>query len=419
MSVFRSRINPSLPPALILDGGANVLSVARSLGRRGVRVLVLGSARDHVRFSRFCEWVPLSGKGTMPEQWLSWLTGEQGMSLRGAAVIPCGDVGLAFIVQHRATLAGHFLVYEANDEVLAAMLDKAATHALAKKANVPSPEIWIVNTRQEVDAVKDRIRFPCGLKPRVSHEFKKHFDKKLFVIHDAEELLRVFEMVEPFKLEMMITELVPGGDHGYCSYYSYLDEQGNPLFHFTKRKLRQHPTGFGIGTYHITDWNSDVASLGLKFFQGIGLRGLACVEFKVDPRDGMLKLIECNHRFTEANELVTLSGLDLASLVYNRLVGLPLPIMDSYKRGICLVKPLQDYLAFRQLHKQGELTLREWLRQWARPMSFLYFKWWDPMPAMYLGYLFLRKQMQRVGWFTRHSSHATEILTVRAAKVVS
>jgi predicted ATP-grasp superfamily ATP-dependent carboligase len=408
MSVLRRRIDSTLPPALIIDGGANVLSVARSLGRRGVRVLVLGSARTDTRFSRFCEWIPLSGKGSMHTQWLSWFVGEEGKAFRGGVIIPCGDNGLEFVVRHRAELEQHFRVYEANDEVLAAMLDKAATHSLAKKAGVPSPEIWIVNTRKELLEVKDKIRFPCGLKPRVSHEFKKHFDKKLFVIHDADELLRIFGMVEPFKLEMMITELIPGGDNGYCSYYSYLDEEGKPLFHFTKRKLRQHPTGFGIGTYHLTDWNKDVADLGLKFFQGIGLRGLACVEFKVDPRDGQLKLIECNHRFTEANELVMLSGLDLASLVYNRLVGLPLPKLDSYTRGMCLIKPWQDVLAFRQLHSRGELTWRTWIAQLARPMSFLYFKWWDPMPTLYQWSLFVRKQIRRMsGSLTKESNPQT------------
>ncbi len=396
MSIVRRSMNSALPPALIIDGGANVLSVARSLGRRGVRVLALGSTRNDVRFSRFCEWIPLNGQGTLHEQWLSWLTGKEGRTFRGAALIPCGDAGLEFILKWRATLAASFHVYEANDEVLAAMLDKAATHALAKKAGIPSPEIWIVNGRKEVMTVKDMIHYPCGLKPRVSHEFKKHFDKKLFVINDADELLRVYGMVEPLHLEMMITELVPGGDNGYCSYYSYVDERGEPLFHFTKRKLRQYPTGFGIGTYHLTDWNKEVADLGLKFFQGIGLRGLACVEFKRDPRDGQLKLIECNHRFTEANELVMQSGLDLASLVYNRLVGLPLPKLDSYRRGMCLIKPWQDFLAFRQLHARDELTLRAWLGQVARPMVFLYFKWWDPMPVINLWYLFLRKQIRRV-----------------------
>ncbi len=394
--MLKPKLQPSLPPAILLGGGANALSVARNLRWQGILVLALGNPEHSVRFSRFCQWVPLSGNGDIQERWFEWLTGSDGKRFRGAAIIPCGDDGLEFVVQHRAELANDFLMYEANDEVVEAMLDKAKTHALAKKANVPAPEVWIVNTSNDVRRIMDAIHYPCGLKPRASHEFKKYFKEKLFVANGAAELLRVFEKVEPFKQEMIVTELIPGGDRGYCSYYSYLDENGQPLFHFTKRKPRQYPNGFGTGTFHITDWNPEVAELGLKFFQGIGLRGLACVEFKRDPRDGKLKLIECNHRFTEPNELLTQCGLDLAALVYNKLTKRQLPKLDSYRRGVSLVKTWEDILAFRQLHNNGELTWSEWLRSLARPQCFLYFKWWDPMPWVSLFYSYWVRQFKKI-----------------------
>src|SRR6185437_4458297 len=124
-------------------------------------------------------------------------------------------------------------------------------------------------------------------------------------------------------LDVMVVEMVPGPDSRLCSYYTYLDESGTPLFHFTKRVIRRSPPVFGGGSYHITDWLPEVKELGLRFFQAVGLRGLGNVEFKRDERDGRLKLIECNARFTEANCLVMASSLDLPLLVYNRLVGRP------------------------------------------------------------------------------------------------
>ncbi len=394
--LFKRAVDISLPPAILIGGGANALSVARSLRQHCIRVLSLGNPDSAVRFSRFCEWIPLSGRGDIQEKWLQWLTGRDGKQYRGAVIIPCGDDGLEFVVRHRSVLSSDFLVYEANDKVVAAMLDKAETHALAKKADVPAPEVWIVNTRDDIVTILDRIQFPCGLKPRVSHEFKKYFKEKLFVANTADELLSAWQKVEPFKQEMIVTELVPGGDKGYCSYYSYLDEKGQPLFHFTKVKLRQYPSGFGIGTFHQTDWNPEVASLGLKFFQGIGLRGLACVEFKRDQRDGLLKLIECNHRFTEPNELMVRAGLDLPLLVYNRLTKRPLPHLDSYRRGLCLVKPWEDVKAFYSLHAKGELAWSEWLRSFSGPVCFLYFKWWDPMPWFVLFQSFWLKHLKRI-----------------------
>lgn len=396
--LIKKKIHQQLPPAILLGGGANALSVARSLRAEGIRVIAPGDATSDVRYSRFCEWVPLPPGTDMLTRWLLWLTQGKGTEFRGSVLLPCGDDALEFIVKYRKRLENDFLIYEANDEILAAMLDKASTYLLAKKAEIPGPEMWVVNTPDDIQRVMENVKYPCGLKPRVSHEFKKYFGtKKLFVVNNHDELREAFEKVYAHKLEMIVTELIPGGDKGYCSYYTYLDERGEPLFHFTKRKIRQYPTGFGFGSYHLTDWNTEVADLGLKFFQRIGIRGLANVEFKRDPRDGVLKLIECNHRFTEANEQIKLAGIDLGLFVYNKLTGRPLPDVRSYKSGVVLMKPVPDFLAFRSLFRQGEITWKEWLRDIFRPVHFLYFKWWDPMPAVMGSRPFWRRQLKRIG----------------------
>ncbi len=393
--LFMKHVDPSLPPAILLGGGANALSVARSLRRRGIAVYSLGNVVD-VAFSRFCVTIPTPIGGDIQQHWYQWFNGTGRKYFAGAAIIPCGDDGLEFVARNRAVFENDFLMYEANDDILLAMLDKATSYQLAKKVGVPGPETWVVNTRDDLQKVLESVKYPCGLKPRVSHEFKKYFPQKLFVAGNANELIAAFDKVNQFKLEMIVTELIPGGDNGYCSYYTYLDEKGEPLFHFTKRKLRQYPNGFGFGTYHLTDWNPEVAELGLRYFQGIGLRGLANVEFKRDPRDGQLKLIECNHRFTEANEQLVVAGLDLALLVYNKLTGRPLPRLDTYKRNVALAKPWQDVLAFHGLFSKGEITLAEWLTSIAHFPHMLYFKWWDPMPSLHQSYLFLKRQVMKV-----------------------
>ncbi len=394
--ILKPPIDAKLPPAILLGGGANALSVARTLRRRGILVLSLGNKESGLRFSRFCKWIPLTGRGDIHARWLEWFTHVGRKQFAGAVIIPCGDDGLEFVLSNRLALAEKFKIYETNDEVLAAMLDKAGTHALAKKAGVATPEIWAVTTMEDILRVAEIVKFPCGLKPRISHEFKKFTEKKLLVADNTTELLAAFTQIEPFKVEMMVTELIPGGDRGYCSYYSYLDENGGPMFHLTKKKLRQHPTGFGTGTFHVTDWNPEVAALGLKFFQSIGLRGFACVEFKRDPRDGNLKLIEVNHRFTEPTEMMLKAGFDFASLVYNRLTNLPLPRLDSYRRGICLAKPWEDLLAFRQLHQKGELGFGEWLRSRLHATCFLYFKWWDPGPFLFQLINYWKRQYKKI-----------------------
>jgi D-aspartate ligase len=161
---------------------------------------------------------------------------------------------------------------------------------------------------------------------------------------------------------MIATEIIPGADDQFFSYYSYIDEQGEPLLHVTKRKLRQYPIWFGSGCFHTTTWDPEAAELGLRFFEGVGLRGLGNVEFKRDARDGRLKLIECNHRFTAATGLLRAAGADLPLFVYNKLMDRPLPQIEGYKTDLTMWYPTRDVRAMLAYRRHGQITIRSWAR---------------------------------------------------------
>jgi D-aspartate ligase len=364
---------------VVLGGSFNAVSVARSLGRAGIAVHALGSAGDFVRRSRHCASFTDVGRGLDAQAgYLRWL--EDGP--RGAVVLPCADEGLEFLAHNRDRLdALGYRCMEANDEVLLAMLDKERSYVLARAANVPAPRTRPVSTTEELREAAAEIGFPCALKPRASHVFSRAFREKAFVAGDLGELLEAFARTEEKRVEMLLTEIVVGADDGFHSYYGYLDEDGSSLFHLTKRKLRQCPVGFGSGCYHATDWSPDVAELGLRFLRGAGVRGLACVEFKRDARDGRLKLIECNHRFTAANELWRIAGVDLALFSYNRLTGRPLPRVDGYRTGVYLWHPIEDLRALRQYRRRRELTTRAWLRTLLHRPRFPLLRLEDPLPS--------------------------------------
>jgi predicted ATP-grasp superfamily ATP-dependent carboligase len=179
-------------------------------------------------------------------------------------------------------------------------------------------------------------------------------------------------------------EVIPGSDDLLCSYYTYLDESGEPQFDFTKRIIRRYPEHEGFGCCHITDWNPEVRELGLRLFQHAGLRGVANVEFKRDRRDGTLKLIECNARFTAANGLLVASGYDLGLFVYRRLAELQQPALRDvqYTKGLRLWYPLDDFLAYLDLRRQGRLTTSAWLRSVAHRHVLPYFSFSDPVPSV-------------------------------------
>jgi predicted ATP-grasp superfamily ATP-dependent carboligase len=301
----------------------------------------------------------------------------------GAILFPCCDDGLELIARNRQILSQDYILPEANDALTLAMLDKEQTAEVAAQVGVPTAKLWHAGSIDDINNIIPTLTFPCALKPRSSHLFKKYFyPLKLFVAQSADELLHYYRKVEPYGLEMIITEIIPGSDDDYYSYYTYLDETGTPLFHFTKRKLRQYPPGFGQWTYHISGWYPDVAEAGLKFFRDTGLRGIGTIEFKRDARDGTLKLIECNPRFTLAIELLKFCGIEWALFVYNRLTKQPLPPVQTFREGVRVIRVFGDVLAFLRLRKSGLITRGTWLKSIAHRQHFQYFRWSDPMPTL-------------------------------------
>jgi D-aspartate ligase len=380
------------PPAVVLGGVGGALSVARSLSRYGVRVHVLGDGPSLVGASRHCaEFVDLGDDDGLQERWLERLADGP----HGAVVLPVGDDGLELVARHRSWLDERgYIPVEANDEVLLAMLDKYRTYELATRARVAAPPTTLIFSPSDAATAAEEVGFPCALKPLHSHRFSRHFNVKVFVAEEREELAGIVARTSALGLEMLATAIVPGGDERYCSYYTYIDDRGEPIFHFTKRKIRQYPIHFGLGTYHLTDWSPEVAAEGLRFCQEIGLRGLANVEFKRDPRDESLQLIECNHRFTAVNEIVRLAGIDLAVLTYDRLLGRPVPRMQRYRTGVRLWSQLEDLSAAKAYRRAGEVSYRAWLGSLLHRQHSYFFEWRDPGPTLLS---FARKLRRRVG----------------------
>jgi predicted ATP-grasp superfamily ATP-dependent carboligase len=181
---------------------------------------------------------------------------------------------------------------------------------------------------------------------------------------------------------MLMTEVIPGPETAICTYFTHVDEHGEPLFDYTKSKIRQWPKRSGLTCYQVSDRNEDVIEAGRRLVQGIGLRGVAVPEFKHDPRDGQWKLIECNHRFTGSLDLTRHCGIDQTRIAYDRVVGRHVAAADDYRTGVTQWNPIEDVRALLDYRRDGELTVPGWLRSVARRQHFPMMRADDPGPTM-------------------------------------
>ena len=311
-----------------------------------------------------------------------WLCGTESDEFRQSVLLAASDEALSIFAEHHDILSRRFLLDLCNPVAQQQMLDKLETYLQARDAGVPTPRFWQIRTQDDLAQLRDDLVYPIIVKPVLSHIFQQRFNTKFIVADNFEQLGEAFTVAADADIDVLLVEKIPGPDTQLCSYYTWLNQDGDTAFDFTKRIIRRYPTNMGLATYHVTDHVEGVKEHAVRLFRHVGLQGLANAEFKYDARDGVLKLIECNARFTAANGLVARSGMDLGAFVYNKLTGLPLPLMDNFRDGLTLWDPMRDFKAFCELRRSGELSLTGWLRSVTRRHCFPGFDLTDPRPGL-------------------------------------
>lgn len=371
-------------PVLLLGGGGNGVSAARNLSALGVRVCMSGGSGSWGTASRHCHKAySIPDDMAQDEYWKDLLLSPD-RTLDGHILMALCDDSIAFLCANKTALSGRYIVEDFDADLRSAMLDKKETLELARRAGVPTPEFWAIDTMADLEAIRDRITFPVMVKPIHSHLFIPVFKRKLFIIEsDFDEVAEKVALAFDHGLEIMVVEMVPGPDDLLSSYYTYIDEDGVSLFDYTKCIIRRYPVNRGGACYHKSVWLPETAEMGQRFFASMPWRGMANIEFKCDPRDGLLKVIECNPRFTAAHRLVVAAGLPIDEMIYRRLTGQPVPTLRQSDQDLRMWNPVRDALAFWQMHRRGDLGFSQWIKSLLPGRKVMpLFSFGDPMPSL-------------------------------------
>ena len=107
---------------------------------------------------------------------------------------------------------------------------------------------------------------------------------------------------------------------------------------FTHRRLREFPVSGGPSSLRGTFRHEQAEADAVRLLRGLNFSGPAMVEFKVDPRDGLAKLMEINPRFWGSLPLAIRAGVDFPVLTYRLAMGEtispPVPAPDTTLRNL-------------------------------------------------------------------------------------
>ena len=299
-------------------GCVNGLAAIRSLGRIGVPVIALNHGSAALGFrSRFARPRVCPDPVTEEEDYVRFLI-ELGDELDGPApIFPTGDDHLETIARHADKLNGRFLYPFPPWTILEKIQSKQYQLDRAGELGVPTPRTSVSPT--------DEFGFPTLVKPTDPVGFRRSFGRQAFRCRNMEELEAAFERSRPYG--PLVQEFIPGEDRNLYQVGAYLDDAGEALAIFCCRKLRQIESSPGVGSTRIavTAWEDEAVRQSLALLSGLGCRGLAEVEFKRDPRDGLFKLMEVNPRLWQWHGLASSCGVDFPQIAYGHLLQASVP----------------------------------------------------------------------------------------------
>ncbi|NLZ31805.1 MAG: carboxylate--amine ligase [Firmicutes bacterium] len=357
------------PAAVIL--GANYytpLGAIRTLGRRGVRVYALDYhfPTAYALASKYVYQKVLCPNVNQDEEGMARFLIEWGKQFDERPVLMAGHDSYALLISRYAQeLAPYYRLPDNPPGLLEEIINKKGLYRLSQKHGLRMPLTFFVENEADLAKAMEQMRYPCLVKPALSHEFVRIFRSKCLIVREKDTLAQALSRARSAGLEVMVQEIIPGFDDCMYVFDAYINAEGRATHTFTAQKLRQFPINFGSSTLTHHCYDPEVAALGLEYMQRLGYRGYGEIEFKRHAENGKLYMIEINARLSSLNVLFDKCGMEFAYIHYRDLIGEPLP--DYHLRE---EKPwafwhaYEDFLSSWAYLKSGQLGWRDIIRPW-------------------------------------------------------
>ena len=376
--------------ALVTPGSPrSALAVTRSLGRRGIEVIV--ADEDHrslAGVSRYCRArISVPSAARSGEAFVSAI--RQVVS-RGkqTVVIPIDDVALSLIAGARSRFDGLAVLPFPELETIQNAHDKNVLMTIAAQERVPVPKTIVVNGPADVDAAIRRVGLPAVVKSRVSRtsiDGQWRTGAAVQYAHTAEELKVAVRVAQEAAPGPLVQEHIVGDGRGIF----VLMNRGRLRAAFAHRRLREKPPSGGVSVLsESVELDPQLLEHAGRILEALKWHGVAMVEFKHDTRDGVSKLLEINGRFWGSLQLAVDSGVDFPYLLYRLAIDGDIDPVFRYRVGVRLRWWLGDvdWLLLRLREKEGLArrlrAIPEFLRPLGRRARAEVYRRDDPAPAI-------------------------------------
>jgi len=345
------------------------LTLTRSLGRRGIKVIRLHpNMLDHSLRSKYVSGIEVCPNFYEAETDLvAFLMALEDKYEGQRVLFPASDDCAHFLAKYQDELSKVFSMPIAKKFVMEQITDKKRQYEAAQCVGLPIPETYFPKSQDEVEKLADEIdNYPYVIKPTVAHEWRLASmqgiskGKKALTARNVGELREICSEIDVSQHQVMVQEVIGGRDERLYTFLCYFNERSEPLAYCVRSKIRQSPIDFGYCTLTVSCHDDTVVNHSISLLRHIKFHGIASVEWKHDPKTGKYKLIEINPRPVNTTATAIAAGVDLPYIALMDKIGQPVEPITDWEDGVKWIWFSQDFFSAREMHRKKLLTFRQW-----------------------------------------------------------
>jgi predicted ATP-grasp superfamily ATP-dependent carboligase len=370
----------STPVVLLRLARHGGLGIVRSLGRLGVPVYCVDGGWWEPAFaSRYCRGRFLldfeSGPADAAVERLCGIVRRVGGR---PILVPTTDQAAAWVAENAKALGEEYRFPVPDPVLVHTLCDKSRMQELARRHGVDTAQSVTPRSEEDVRQFADSANFPVMVKETGGGRLRRRAGAGKFIVESRRDLLELYAKAgDADNPNLIIQEFIPGDDWMFDGYF---DERSRCLFGISARKIRRFPVYTGVTSLGVCLTNDAVIGTTTAFMQAIGYRGILDIGYRRDSRDGRYKVLDVNPRigctfrlFTDAN------AMDAARALYLDMTGQTVPAGHAVEGRKWLVEDFDLFSALR-LWREGQLSLREWVRSLVGVQEAACFALDDPTP---------------------------------------
>ena len=347
--------------AFVTDGDQRpALAITRSLGRRGVSVIVGAEQPSSLASaSKYCaRHVTYPSPYEQPdafEQFVLDLAARE----RVDVVMPVSDVTTHLVAKNRPALVEHAATTAPPFDAFDQVSNKWALVQRAAACGIDTPRTLYVEDRSALSPLLHQIRYPAVIKPLRSRIRTSDgwLPAGVRYAQDQTELFRLYRDVDYLSnYPSLIQQRIVGPGVGVF----VLCDRGRLLAAFAHRRLREKPPSGGVSVLSESiALDPDLVDQAMRLFGPIEWHGVAMMEFKQDCRTGRAFLMEVNARFWGSLHLAIQAGVDFPYLACQLALGERVDAPRQHTIGVksrWLLGDL-DHLLMRLFHHDANQNL--------------------------------------------------------------